>query len=197
VRSLAVATNGKTFVSGSTDGTALIWDLAQVRPPAQSPKELSAEELDLLWQDMASDDAAKSYVAWRRLAGAPQQTVPFLRSHLEAVKEPANARHITQLIDDLDSQQFAVREKAAAELDKLGEQVEPALRKALAGKPTLETSTRLQQLLSKLDRNVRSLRAVELLEHLATPEARQLLQQWARGLPEARLTREAKDSLER
>jgi hypothetical protein len=42
-----------------------------------------------------------------------------------------------------------------------------------------------------------SLRAVEVLEHAATAEARHLLKELAAGLSEAALTREADDALGR
>jgi hypothetical protein len=40
-------------------------------------------------------------------------------------------------------------------------------------------------------------RAIEVLEHIGTPDANELLQTLATGAPEARLTQEAKASLER
>ena len=41
------------------------------------------------------------------------------------------------------------------------------------------------------------LRALEVLERIGTPEARQILLSLAKGAPEAALTQEAKASLER
>jgi len=80
---------------------------------------------------------------------------------------------------------------------------EAALRKALAGDPSLEVRQRVERLLDNLTGQVpqagrlRELRAVELLELVGSPEARQLLQALAEGAPEARLTREARSAIRR
>ena len=100
---------------------------------------------------------------------------------------------------DLDSDRYVTRERATRELEKLGELAEPALRSALNRQPSLETRQRLESLLQKLDpirdpESLRSLRAIEVLEHIGSAEAQTLLQQLARGAPEARLTQEAKAS---
>src|SRR5208283_5057345 len=108
------------------------------------------------------------------------------------------------LIADLESDDFTVRQKASEELEKLGDRAGPALRKALVGQPALETRQRLARLLEYLETAqlasgelLRSLRAVELLESLATPQAQAILEQWAAGATGARLTREAQASLRR
>lgn len=62
-----------------------------------------------------------------------------------------DAKKIAQLIADLDSNQFATREKASEELTKLGRLAEEALRKQLAGKPPLEVAKRVEALLQKVE----------------------------------------------
>ena len=44
---------------------------------------------------------------------------------------------------------------------------------------------------------LQDIRSVEVIEHLGTAPARQLLRELAKGMPEARLTREAKAALAR
>jgi hypothetical protein len=64
---------------------------------------------------------------------------------------PADAALVARLIKELDSNEFAVREKASAELTKLGARAEPALRKAMADRPPLEVTQRLQALLARVE----------------------------------------------
>jgi hypothetical protein len=76
------------------------------------------------------------------------------------------------------------------------------MRQALAGRPSPEVRRRLGELLQRLDplaspELLRGLRAVQVLEQVGTPEARDLLRTLAGGVPEARLTQEAKASLQR
>jgi hypothetical protein len=107
------------------------------------------------------------------------------------------------LLADLDSEQFAKREEAMKNLEALGDLAKPALRKMLENPPSAEVRRRIEKLLAKQNEQVLSssalhgVRAVEVLEHIATPEARELLQKLAAGASEARLTREAKAALER
>jgi hypothetical protein len=95
------------------------------------------------------------------------------------------------------------REQAIRELERLGELAEPALRKALEGQPSLEVRRRVEGLLQKLDgpvtlpQHLRSLRAIEVLEHIGTPAAQQVLAQLAKGATAAHLTREAQAAVAR
>ena len=103
---------------------------------------------------------------------------------------------------DLDSPDFVTRQQASEELAKFGGLVEAALRKALSGQPSLETRRCIQQLLEQLaggpsGAELRMLRAVEVLEHIGTPEARALLESLAGGAAGARLTQTAEVALRR
>jgi hypothetical protein len=159
-------------------------------PPGES-------ELKALWANLAGNDAAKAYRAIWSLAAAPQQAVPFLRKHLKPAVAP-DAQKLKQLLADLDSPRFTVREKAAQELAKLGDFAEPGLRRVLEAKPSLEVRQRVERLLEQQQgpvvspERLREIRAVEALEHMDSAEARRLLRELAAGAEGARLTREAK-----
>jgi WD40 repeat protein len=200
VQALAFAPDSRRLVSGSSDTTALIWDLSD-RLPAPPALKLPATDLPRLWTDLA-DDAGKAHLAAGRLACDPVQTVPFLRQRLRSHQLP-DPKHIARLVADLDDDRFAVRERASAELTKLGKHAQPALRHALDGKPTAELRVRAQALLAKLTEpwpsadELQLLRALAVLERVATPEARQVITELARGPTEWRLTKDAAAALER
>jgi hypothetical protein len=172
-------------------------------PPAPAASQpLRPEQLESLWKDLASDDAAKAYQAILALTAAPRESVPFLGKQMPPVPVPDPAK-VAQLLKDLQNERFAVREKADKELAKLGDLVEPDLQKAAGEDTPLELRRRVQQLLDKLQGPVtqpevlRGLRAVEVLENIGTPEAREALRRLGTGAPGSRLTREARSSLER
>lgn len=56
--------DGKTLVCGHRDSAGLVWDVAGASRQARaSAKELTAGELERLWTDLASEDAAKANAA--------------------------------------------------------------------------------------------------------------------------------------
>jgi WD40 repeat protein len=203
VYALAFTPDGNRLISGSFDTTALVWDVSDLKPQDHpEEKKRSAKEWEELWSRLGDADAARAYTALCTVVASPKQALSVLAGHIHAESEP-DWKKIAQFIADLDSDQFSMRKKASDELEKIGEAAVPSLRKALTGEPTPEARKRLEELLAKAaDKppdgdTLRSLRAVEVLEHISTPESRQLLQKLTAGTPDARLTREAKASLER
>jgi WD40 repeat protein len=195
ITTLAFSPGGKYLVSGSYDTTALLWDVSGIK--SHPPAKLRREELPALWSDLASNDGGKAHRAVWALLGDPARGVPLLAERVRPVVV-VDAKVTDRLIADLGSSRFAVREKAARELENLAEAAHPALRRVLAGSPVLEIRRRVERLLERPFAIPPAVsRVIEILEHAGTPEARELLQRLAGGLPEAGLTREARASLAR
>lgn len=200
---LTFSRDGRRLASGSKDTTALVWDLTDGIGTAPA-KELAAEQLNDLWRDLAAEDAAKAYRSIWLLARAPKQALPFLQTRLRPIPTP-DPKRVAQLLADLDSERFKVRTKARAELAELGETVAQPLHAAADKRPSIEVVRQVKELLEKLKtekrtpsaERVRSLRAVEVLEHIGNSEARRVLATLAEGTAEAQRTQEAKASLQR
>jgi WD40 repeat protein len=204
VHCLAFTPNGQTLaVAEGPNTTIRLWDVSGLRRPEGAPAAgLSDEELKAAWNELAGADASRAHRAVWALTAAPRQTLPWLKGRLRPITPP-DPKRLAQLLADLDSDDFAVREEAARALKELDESAGPALRKALADRPSAETRQRLEQLRGELDQppgppeRLRVLRAVEVLEHIGTAEARRILERLAGGMPEARVTEDAKQSLDR
>ena len=195
----AFSPDGKTLLSGSRDTTVLIWDVA--RQHESRSAQLRESQLQDLWRDLGGN-AEKADRAIGTLAATAEQSLPFLKQNLHPARIAEEGR-LTQLITDLDSDQFTVRARAEQELELMGWQAETALRQALKKSPSLEARRRMEGLLAQLRGKslpadlLRALRAAEILERIGTPEARRLLESLAGGASEGRLTLEAKASLHR
>ena len=185
VGSLAFAPDGRTLATGGGDSTILLWDLtARAKDGKSQPSSLTAADLDQLWTDLAGDAPKADGALWA-LARAPKQSLHFLRQRLRPVA--ISADH-AKLVADLDSKQFAVRDKAFRTLDELGGAAEAVLHKTLREKPSLEVQRRLEQLLEKRRKDaIRPLRALEALEQIGTAEARQVLEVLAKGAANPRV----------
>jgi RNA polymerase sigma factor (sigma-70 family) len=201
--SVAFSPDGASAAWGSKDGTVQVRSVSGLEiKEVPRPAELSAKDLEALWADLAGNDAPRAHQAIHRLALTPSQVEAFLKTRLPPAT-PAEPGRLKQLVADLESPQFAVRQKATAELEKLGELAITALRRALAGKPSLEVQQRVQTLLTAAENvaatpeRLRSHRAVLALVRRPTPEARQILETLARGAEGVSVTEQAKAALVR
>jgi RNA polymerase sigma factor (sigma-70 family) len=198
INRVSFSPDGRTLASGGQDTTVLLWDVTKMlKNAAKETPSLSPEKIALLWQGLGGT-AAEAHGCMGTLISAPAQSVPVFADKLKPVAA-VDAERFARLLKKLESDQFAEREEATRELTKLGDAAEPALRKALEEKNPLETRRRLQALLDDLDgkERLRSLRAIEVLERIGDPPARDLLRRLAGGAAGAWLTNEARLSLQR
>jgi hypothetical protein len=196
---LSFTPDSRHLVTGSQDGTLLVW--AVLAPATRAAAETREQELDALWGGLGSD-SMRALEAAQKLHAAPRQAVALLRERLRPATPP-DEQAVQERLRQLDSRTFNQRVKAEKELASLGEVVVPALEKFLAANPSGEAKHRAETILKRLrggalsGEGLREVRAVEVLEALGTDPARELLRHLAGGAPGARLTREATAALRR
>jgi WD40 repeat protein len=195
-RAIAFSPDGSTLASAGDDTAILIWDVRE----ASTVKPLSLADC---WEALDKPDAARAAQALRALAAESEKAIPFVAQRLKALATPK--AKIPQLIKDLDAAAFDVREKATAELEKLGGEAEPALRQLLADEPSPEARRRAASLLELAaaqaillpPERLRALRALTLLERLATSKAHKVLKDLATSSSGSPISLEAKAAIKR
>jgi WD40 repeat protein len=198
------SSNGKYLVTAGTDSTLLVWDIAALTKGQKPspPANVSDAALEKLWIDLGAADAARGFDAIYTLSGAPEKATTMLKSRLKPVPAIALSQ-VESWIRQLQSDSFAVREKATSELERLGELAKPALDAALEPGISLEQRMRIERLRQIIKQNpvssdqIRCLRALEVAEKIGTPDAIHLIDSLTQGAPEARLTQEAEYALKR
>jgi hypothetical protein len=160
--------------------------------------ELTAEDLDRLWGELAGEGEAKGYRAFWTLVASPQ-AAPFLGRKLAGAAGGADAKQIRRWIAELDDDEFAVREAATKHLAEHIGEAAALLEQALGQGPSVEVRERVKRLLgARKDEGAgRVRRAVQALEFAGTPEAVRCLEELAKGPDGARVTEAAKAALRR
>jgi WD40 repeat protein len=201
IGALAFSPDGRFLATGADDTTVLVWDVAALIPAQPADPPLTKEWLAETWDNLAADSAGRAVKAMGALAFRPDQAVALVRERFGQTTAIDDKR-LTRLIVQLDDEDFDTRETAERELRGMGRSVTAAVGSALKKPASPEAAMRLRRVLEPLwpetsdaAEQLRLMRTVELLERLATPEARQLLETLAASPTEAATY--ARASLER
>jgi WD40 repeat protein len=201
ISGIGFSPDGSLLAASSDDAPIFIWDVyGKHAAKPQLPEKWSDDDEKRLINTLAGDDGVAAFQTIRRLIRNPGPAVSLLAKHITPAA-PIDAKRVARSIAALDSDDFAERDRAYAELEKNADGIQGIVETALKNKPALETKRRLESLLVKAENAtpeyLRQTRALEALEQIATPDAVRLLESLAKGAPAARLTREARESLER
>ncbi|MBM4070907.1 MAG: hypothetical protein FJ271_18435 [Planctomycetes bacterium] len=164
-----------------------------------SARQERQSQLEELWEKLGRVDSAARAI--RELARI-EETPRFLQARIPPVRE-RNPRELRWLADELNHPRLLVRLEAGVALERVRCQAIPAVSAAIMQAAGPRHEQDLRRLLGKLrnpiacSETMRELRAVEVLERMATISARRLLEAWARGAADADLTREADAALQR
>lgn len=197
-----VAKRAMVYVSGWYEGPGIGAGVTRgiLIEPKRSRAAMTPEELARSWAALGSDDVPTAHRNVSLFIASPETSLAFLR---ERVRPAATVerRQLDAWIAALDDNRFEVRELATAQLERVAELARPAIEAALGKQPGLESHSRLEYLLKKLDgppavEQLQAMRAVEALKYMDTPESRTLLKTLAGGAEGARLTQEAKAALQ-
>ena len=187
----APAADVRRLVSGSGDTTALWWDVGFGGKPGAP---LSADGRKALWAALADGDAKAAYATMTKLAADRAGLVALAAAELKPAPTGPTAADLAPHFKNLDARAFAAREAASAALDKYGEAALDLVRARLETETSAEARDRLTKFVERHTKpatdpeRLRQGRALELLEHLRTTEARALLAKLAAGGPSRQTT---------
>ncbi|MBO0698641.1 MAG: PQQ-binding-like beta-propeller repeat protein, partial [Zavarzinella sp.] len=194
-QTIAFSPDGRRLATGHCEGSVLIWAV---------PRPEAAEVRDL-WAAIGDTSPVAGRAGVERAVRDPAALKTLMERFRPPPEEPDPP--VAARIADLDSDSYATREAASKKLRELGAKAEPALRRALAAARSAEARRRLEDILAAVApavetlpvpaETLRGVRAIEVLERVGTPEARELLQAWADQGRDPRLAAETRSVLGR
>lgn len=204
VSAVAFSPDGKYLASVNRGGSTVMLkrpSLSREPMPASTSTPLPIN-LEKLWFDLALVDVKQAQQMTETMVANPTLTVRFLQARLKPAT-PLDPARFYMLLGNLGAESAAVAEQAKQDFIRLGPLAEPGLRRSMADMPDCELRQRIEQILARLQEAPRSpqvlreLRAVGVLGKINTAEAKMVLQNVSRGVPEAWLTKEASLTLQR
>ncbi len=197
---------GKYLATASTDHTIVLWEVSQATLGGTADEPLTPERLIQVWEDLTHADARVARKAMYALGAEPAVSLPFIETKLRELLNTSEASQIAQLIQQLDDQEYMVRERATQTLQQMLEVAADALKKELRRTLSAEVRFRIRLILGSGGKTgprysqaevYRFKRVVQVLESIASEPARQLLQTMANDIPSAEIQDDARRALAR
>jgi hypothetical protein len=179
VSALAFSPDGRCLALGTWGGKVLLYDLE-----ANKGRSLLPRSQEQFWTDLTGPHGPTHSRATWALSVGGNRTVQFLKQKL-LLPPNLDTRTIRKFIADLDSNNFATRETASNILLLMGQDAYRLVRAARGAAPSREAGRRLTEILEQYEGPdgsprkpiLRCLQAVEILDEINTPEARELVDQ--------------------
>jgi hypothetical protein len=195
VEAVAFSRNCRSVAFGLRDGR--IGKLKLIN--GASPISRRSAAMDKCWKDLGSVKAQIAFKAVNKMVGYGDDAVRFLDGKLK----PVAFDKVSAAVAELNSDTYEERAKADIELRLFGSEAEIFLEKALHGKRSVEARRRLENIQAVIRPSVardwdtlQRIRAIWILQQIASFEACKLLSQLARNCPDLRMTREAHAALD-
>ena len=183
-----------TGASATDDSSLIVWDLNALvfgATDGEPTLDLTADELAVAWQNLASENPEVAIAEIERLHQARLDSLPLVAQHVAAAAEIVDESFIRGLIDQLDSPNFEIRQQATDKLLAYRGSAEVLLKEKLAADPDAETRFRIRKVLATPGNRPKIepaeyrqwLRAIHLLQRIGNEQALGILQRLATGHP--------------
>ena len=204
IEALAFSPDGTRLATASNDRSALIWEFAPGKSAPVVAQPITIERFESLWNDLASAEAITAFQAQSALAAEMESALPLLEQRVAKILQPSQNARILELIAELDSDEYMVRERATAELIRFREIAVDELNEALQETHSAEVRHRISRILSTPEdiprftpeETNRALRVIDLLARDGSDKSISLLRTIADGFPSRDVMRTAKWALE-
>ena len=118
---------------------------------AEAPTKLDEKRFAELWGRLTGRDPVKANQAARALIAAGPAVLGHIEKAMDLSPNEATAKQVSELIRQLDEDDWRLRQSATDKLKALGKRAHRQLREALAGRPSPEVRSRIEDILSIAD----------------------------------------------
>ena len=187
--------DGRSLVAGLPDTTMGVWNVAP------DPALTAGKDLEALWKVLAEGTGPDAWAAVWEMSARGAEATAFLK---DRIRPAPDMPRIEKLVSDFAGIDEEARKKAGDALVAMGGDAETAVEKAVVAEKDADKRERFIKVLDELlapvvtsPSTLRRIRAMEVLERIGSPAAKDLLKSLAESTPSRRERFEAAGALQR